>query len=409
MELKNKVIIKSKLITKTLLEIKKKYYPECKLCQRKRIILPQKEKLYTFRLLSGYFLATKTFTYMKIIGITLFLLTALVAVNAQNPVPPVNPAPAGPRHRPVFNPLEPMVHDPVMAKDGDTYYLFCTGMGISQLTTKDMKSWIMGKPVFQQTPSWVKEYLSDFRGHIWAPDIIYYQGKFHLFYSCSAFAKNTSLIGHATSTTLNPEDPAYGWTDQGLVLQSVPNRDMWNAIDPNIIVDENGTPWMDFGSFWDGIKLVKLTNDMMSVAKPEEWYSLCRRPRTHTLDDNNPGDGAVEAPFIFRHGKYYYLFVSFDYCCRGLKSDYNIVVGRSEKVTGPYIDKEGISMSTGGGTVIMKGDDKWAGAGHCAVYNYDNIDYLIAHGYSKAENGASKLIIREIEWGGDEWPMLIQN
>lgn len=346
---------------------------------------------------------------MKIIGIIFFLLTTFIAVNAQNPVPPVNPAPAGPRHRPVFNPLEPMVHDPVMAKDGDTYYLFCTGMGISQLTTKDMKSWIMGKPVFQQTPSWVKEYLSDFRGHIWAPDIIYYQGKFHLFYSCSAFAKNTSLIGHATSTTLNPEDPAYGWTDQGLVLQSVPNRDMWNAIDPNIIVDENGTPWMDFGSFWDGIKLVKLTNDMMSVAKPEEWYSLCRRPRTHTLDDNNPGDGAVEAPFIFRHGKYYYLFVSFDYCCRGLKSDYNIVVGRSEKVTGPYIDKEGISMSTGGGTVIMKGDDKWAGAGHCAVYNYDNIDYLIAHGYSKSENGASKLIIREIEWGGDEWPMLIQN
>ena len=95
---------------------------------------------------------------------------------------------------------------------------------------------------------------------------------------------------------------------------------MWNAIDPNIIVDENGTPWMSFGSFWDGIKMVKLTDDMMQVAQPEEWHSLCRRERSFELDDKDPGDGAVEAPFIMKHGDYYYLFVSFDYCCRGKDS-----------------------------------------------------------------------------------------
>jgi len=310
------------------------------------------------------------------------------------------------RPRPAFNPLEPNVHDPVLAKDGDTYYMFMTGNGVSTMVSKDLKSWTFGKPVFTQTPEWTKEKLPGFRGHMWAPDVIFYKGRYHVFYSCSAFAKNTSMIGHASTKTLNPESPDYNWEDHGMIIQSVPNRDMWNAIDPNIIVDETGTPWMNFGSFWDGIKMVKLTNDMMAVAQPEEWYSLCRRQRTHKLDDTNPGDGAVEAPFIFKHDKYYYLFVSYDYCCRGLKSDYNVVVGRSEKVTGPYLDKEGVSLAIGGGTVIIKGDEKYAGVGHNGVHTFDNTDYFVAHGYSKAENGASKLVLRKIEWSADGWPIL---
>ena len=108
------------------------------------------------------------------------------------------------------------------------------------------------------------------------------------FILCSAFAKNTSAIGHATNPTLDPTDPKFKWTDHGKVIQSVPNRDMWNAIDPNIIIDEKVAPWMSFGSFWDGIKMVKLTPDMNAVAQPEEWYSLSRRERTFELDDKIP-------------------------------------------------------------------------------------------------------------------------
>lgn len=310
------------------------------------------------------------------------------------------------RPRPVHNPKDPMVHDPVMTKQGDTYYIFSTGFGINVMSSKDMISWNIEKPVFAQAPQWAQNIIPEFKGHIWAPDIIFYQNKYHLFYSCSAFAKNTSAIGHATSPTLDSNDPAFGWTDHGKIIQSVPYRDMWNAIDPNIIIDEDGTPWMNFGSFWDGIKMVKLTNDMMSAAQPEEWYSLCRRQRTETLNDNNPGNGAVEAPFIFYHNGYYYLFVSFDYCCRGTKSDYKIAVGRSEKVTGPYLDKEGASMSIGGGSIIMKGNDKWAGVGHCAVYTFNEKDYLIAHGYYTPEDGVSKLIMREITWDSKGWPVV---
>jgi len=293
-----------------------------------------------------------------------------------------------------------------MAREGNHYYLFQTGMGIGQIKSNDLKTWEMGKPVFTGFPEWIKNYLPEFRGHIWAPDIIFYKGRFHIFYSCSAFAKNTSVIGHASTATLKPDSSDFGWTDHGLIIQSVPYRDMWNAIDPNILVDDTGTPWMTFGSFWDGIKLVRLSEDLMGIAKPETWYSLCRRPRAHNLDDNDPGDGAVEAPFLFRHGDYYYLFVSYDYCCRGLRSDYNIVVGRSKTVTGPYMDRNNVSMAVGGGTMVMKGDEVYAGVGHCAVYHMDETDILIAHGYSKTENGASKLVIREIEWDSEGWPLV---
>ena len=311
------------------------------------------------------------------------------------------------RERPSQLPYEQVnTHDPVMAKEGDTYYLFATGMGVSVMSSKDMKTWKFEKSVLEKAPEWATKLIPSYRGHTWAPDVIFHNGLWHVFYSCSAFAKNTSAIGVATTPTLDPNSPDYKWTDHGLVLQSVPNRDMWNAIDPNIIIDEEGTPWMNFGSFWDGIKMVKLSPDMKSVAQPEEWVSLCRRERTFDLDDANPGDGAVEAPFIMKHGDYYYLFVSFDYCCRGKNSDYKVVVGRSKTVKGPYLDKEGKRMDKGGGSIVIQGNENWAGIGHNSAYHFDGKDYFVCHAYSLAENGASKLFIREMQWDAEGWPIV---
>lgn len=300
----------------------------------------------------------------------------------------------------------PFVHDPVMAKQGDTYYLFATGDGISVMSSKDLKTWKFEKPVFSEAPQWAVEAVKGYKGHTWAPDIIYHDGLYHLFYSCSTFASNASAIGHATNPTLNPNDPDFKWTDHGMIVQSVPYRDMWNAIDPNIIIDENGTPWMSFGSFWNGLKLVRLTDDLMQVAQPEEWYSVSRRERTFGLDDKDPGDGAVEAPFIFKRDGYYYLFASFDYCCRGLKSNYKVVVGRSKTVTGPYLDKDGKSMAMGGGSLVIEGNKDYAGVGHNAAYHVDGKDYFLCHAYSVAEDGAPKLIVREMTWTEDGWPVV---
>src|SRR5688500_13382005 len=147
------------------------------------------------------------------------------------------------------------VHDPVMIKQGNTYYLFCTGMGISVFSSSDWKNWKKEDPVFNSPPNWAVETIPSFKGHIWAPDISFHNGQYYLYYSVSAFGKNTSCIGLATNKTLDPASRVFKWIDHGKVIQSVPGRDLWNAIDPNLILDENETPWLTFGSFWAGMKL----------------------------------------------------------------------------------------------------------------------------------------------------------
>lgn len=125
------------------------------------------------------------------------------------------------------------VHDPVMIKQGDSYYLFATGRGIAVWSSQDMRSWEREPPVFEATPEWTDRVVPGFRNHIWAPDIYHHDGTYYLYYSVSAFGRNTSAIGVATNTTLDADDPAFEWVDHGIVVQSVPGRDMWNAIDPN--------------------------------------------------------------------------------------------------------------------------------------------------------------------------------
>lgn len=299
-----------------------------------------------------------------------------------------------------------IVHDPVMTKQGDTYYLFCTGPGIAVWSSKDMKNWDREQAVFDEPPAWAVEAVPGFRGHIWAPDISYRDGVYYLYYSVSAFGKNTSCIGLATNTTLDSDDPDYKWTDHGKVIQSVPGRDLWNAIDPNLAYDDDGQPWMTFGSFWSGMKLVKMDEDLKKPAEPQEWYTLSKRARSFKTQDPDPGEGAVEAPFIFKKNGYYYLFVSFDFCCRGPESTYKMVVGRSENITGPYVDKEGVRMDEGGGSLVLEGNEDWHGVGHNSAYTFDGKDYLIFHGYDASDEGKPKLVIKEMQWNKEKWPLV---
>lgn len=304
---------------------------------------------------------------------------------------------------------ETPVHDPVMIKEGNTYYLFCTGFGISVFSSTDMKNWKKEKPVFAIPPGWAVETIPGYKGHTWAPDISYHNGKYYLYYSVSAFGKNTSCIGVAVNKTLNPSSPDFKWEDKGKLIQSVPGRDMWNAIDPNLIIDEKGVAWLSFGSFWNGMKLVKLNADLISIAQPEQWHTIASRPRTFGTADTLAGDAAIEAPFIFKKGDYYYLFVSWDYCCRAEKSDYKVVVGRSKTVAGPYLDKNNVPMTAGGGSLVVEGDAKeWFGAGHNSVYSFGGKDYIIYHGYDALDRGRSKLLINQLEWDRQGWPFLKQ-
>jgi len=301
------------------------------------------------------------------------------------------------------------VHDPVLIKQGHTYYLFCTGVGIAVWSSTDLKNWKKEKAVFSKPPAWAVAAVSGFDGHIWAPDIRFFNGLYYLYYAVSAFGKNTSCIGVAVNKTLDPASADFNWQDGGKLIQSIPGRDLWNAIDPALIVDAENTPWLSFGSFWEGIKLVRLNSDLRSLAEPQEWYTIARRPRDFAIPDSVAGSAAIEAPFLFKKGAYYYLFVSWDYCCRGEKSNYKVVVGRSKTVNGPYMDNAGIMLNNGGGTLVAEGDGKqWFGAGHNAVYTFDGKDYMIYHAYDAADKGRSKLMIQALEWNAEGWPVIVK-
>jgi arabinan endo-1,5-alpha-L-arabinosidase len=296
------------------------------------------------------------------------------------------------------------VHDPVMAKEGSKYYLFSTGPGITFYSSSDMLNWKPEGRVFPGEPAWAKKAAPTFNDHIWAPDIQYHNGRYLLYYSVSGFGKNTSGIGVTTNATLDPRSPDYRWVDQGMVLQSVPGRDLWNAIDSSIAEDEKGNGWMAFGSFWSGIKLVKLDPSWTKVAEPQEWRTIARRERPAFTPDEEPGAAQIEAPFIFRKNGWYYLFASWGLCCQGPKSTYEVVVGRARQVTGPYLDRQGKDMAQGGGSLLIDGDKDWKALGHNSAYTFDGKDWLVLHAYETADKYKQKLKVMEMKWDKDGWP-----
>ena len=286
-------------------------------------------------------------------------------------------------------------HDPVIARYGNEWYVYCTGSRVRLKRSANGTTWSDIGSALPAIPSWVTQYVPNFSGSdVWAPDIFYYNGTWYLYYAVSTFGSNTSAIGLATNKTLNPSESGYSWQDRGVVISSNSSNN-YNCIDPNVVLDKDGSPWLSFGSFWSGIKLVKLDPATMKPASGATLYSIASRPST-----------AIEAPFIVYRNGYFYLFVSFDLCCQGVNSTYKIMVGRSQNLTGPYVDKNGVSMMNGGGTLIDAGSTRWIGPGHCAVYQSGNTAILVNHAYDAWNNGFATLQIRPLYWDSAGWPYL---
>lgn len=331
-------------------------------------------------------------------------------------------------------------HDPSIGEDHGKYYVFATGAAMPQHTpddsavppppappgttgetarpdtrklpqfpircSDDLHHWARCGAVFPEIPAWVQE-ISPKTQELWAPDISYFDGLYHLYYAFSTFGKNTSGIGLATNETLDQSSSKYKWVDHGLVIRSSATDD-FNCIDPNLILDAKGDAWLAFGSFWSGIKMRKLDRATGMLSKTDtRVYSLASRaaksaaPRSPDLP---PDSEAVEAPFVFHHGEYFYLFVSWDLCCRGTKSTYKTMVGRAKSVTGPYVDQAGKPMLDGGGTQILFPNDKWLGPGGESLLHLPNEDLIVFHAYS-AVNGHPSLQISTVGWR-DGWPQV---
>ena len=292
-------------------------------------------------------------------------------------------------------------HDPVIARDGDTYYVFGTGMSVR--TSKDLVHWRAGRPLFDnRPPEWAVKAVPGATG-MWAPDIAYVNGRWRLYYAVSTFGSNRSAIGLATSPTLDPAAPDYGWRDEGLVVMSTPQDD-FNAIDANFVIDREGRHWLSLGSFWSGLKLFALDAKTGKLADPKARpVSIAQRPAP------TGAPAPIEAPFIIDHGGYYWLFTSYDYCCKGAKSTYYTVVSRAAAITGPYLGKDGSAMMQGGGTVFLRADlrekQRFRGPGHLGfLHDKDGTDYVVYHAYDAKYKGVPTLRIAPVKWGADGWP-----
>ena len=304
------------------------------------------------------------------------------------------------------------VHDPAIMKDGDTWYLFSTVTGperkgeIPIRCSKDLHQWKKCGYVFSAIPDWIKKGSPETK-ELWAPDLSYFDGEYHLYYAFSAFGKNTSGIALLTNKTLDPASANFHWIDRGLVLRSHVEDD-FNAIDPNLVIDQRGYAWLSFGSFWTGIKMRRIDPSTGKLSTEDtRLYSLARRKRPANPPPNPPGlPGnwqAIEAPFIVHHDGYFYLFVSFDLCCRGTKSTYKTMVGRAKDVTGPYVDHEGTPMLEGGGTPLLTGNQHWFGPGGESVLIQKDGDIIVFHAYD-ATTGNPWLQISKINWEKG-WPI----
>ena len=157
------------------------------------------------------------------------------------------------------------VHDPELVVTKDAWYVFSTGDlkkggGAPQIrrSLDQGKTWTYVGTVWDAgaRPAWAYKKVP-LLTNFWAPDVTEHDGTYYLYYAASSFGSNTSVIGVATNTTLDPDDPRYAWVDHGEVLGSG-SVDDFNAIDPGVLTAEDGTPWMAFGSFWGGIQLLPL-------------------------------------------------------------------------------------------------------------------------------------------------------
>jgi len=311
-----------------------------------------------------------------------------------------------------------LIRDPSIIYQAGTYYVASTDRGdqpgapqvgyLGIRSSTDKIHWTRVGQVFNTMPAFIQSYFAPtVLTTLWAPDESYFNGLYHVYYAASEFGTNMSLIGLATSPTMNPSDPNYAWTSQGMVLASHPT-DIFNAIDPSILVDTDSSGnlthvWLTYGSYFGGIfqREIDPSTEMLSTTNTAV-VNLATRPGV----TNNP----IEGTSLVKHNGYYYLFASFDYCCQPNPADdnYKIAVGRSTSPQGPFVDESGTPMLQGGGTILLESGANWIAPGGATVL-IDPVhgDLITYHALHPSENYLDYLFVDTITWPND-WPVISQ-
>ncbi|MDP9037703.1 MAG: family 43 glycosylhydrolase [Acidobacteriota bacterium] len=279
------------------------------------------------------------------------------------------------------------VHDPMMIKDGaGTYWLYGTHNTLAKST--DRVNFTADNPALAPTPSWIQSFEQ--AGDIWAPDVVFHDNQYYQYYSVPGPPGNThtAAIGVATASSAKSSN----WVDHGIVVQSN-EQSAYGAIDSHEFQDAQGTWWLNFGSWNNGINLIKL----------DSTTGLRNGSTLVNVADRKGEDGNVEGAFIWHANGFYYLFDAANPCCNA-NSRYRILVGRSTSVTGPYLDRGGLSLLQGGGTILLSTHGNIVGPGGASLMSDGSSTLLIYHYYDANNGGTPTLGINLISFDSSGWP-----
>ncbi|PTT65496.1 arabinan endo-1,5-alpha-L-arabinosidase [Arthrobacter sp. HMWF013] len=308
-------------------------------------------------------------------------------------------------------------HDPTVVRDGDgTYYMFSTDAvanaqhvpaGVHIRTSPDLVDWTYAGTAFDGVPSPAADW-SGARG-LWAPEVVRWPaGGWHMYYSASTFGSNTSAIGLAVA-----QSPAGPWEDRGPVVATRSGEHSQNAIDAAVVFDAAGAPWLTYGSFFSGIHILPLDGATGEPLEPGD-PGTCIARRSQSVE------GAVEGAYILYRPEEdrYVLFTSYD----SLFSTYNVRVAVADRITGPYRDARGHSLTdldappSSIGTKVLgsyqfDGGTGWLAPGHNSVLTQDGPEgqpehFLVHHTRFAADPTQHVAQLRRLFFNAAGWPVV---
>lgn len=280
-----------------------------------------------------------------------------------------------------------VLFDPSAIFDGDRYWIVSTGAGMPIRTSTDLRNIELLGDAVEGLPAWAADEVPK-ATHFWSPDWAYFGGRYHLYYALAGGA-NQACIGHASASELG----AVGtWTDDGAPLICTAADSDWHSIDPSVLVDDDGHAWLLIGSAGTGLRILELDS------------TGARTAREPVIVAARPDGGILQASALTKYGEFYYIFTSFDLCCKGVDSTRSIRFGRSSALLGPYVDREGTPLLEGGGSVLLQGGTRWKGPGSNDVLHLDDQSYSFYFAYDADNAGKTSLRLSTLTWDNDGWP-----
>src|SRR5687768_9991655 len=292
---------------------------------------------------------------------------------------------------------DPRMHDPstVVLHNGK-FYVYATGNGLPVAVSDDGWIWRRAGTLMQALPGGRPgpDVLARGGNNTWAPDVIRSGDRYFVYYSAPG-TQPKAAIGLLVGRTLDAASPDYKWEDGGPVVWSDGVEDS-NAIDPGLFRDPSGSLWLTYGSYFGYIRLVELNPKTGRRLSPD------RTPVNIAVN----GEASI---IIFRDG-WYYLLLTHGSCCAGTNSSYNIRMGRSRKVTGPFVDHTGTDMLQGGGKLFLGSTTRAVGPGHFGLLDLGGeVQKFSCHYEADLDRGGISVIdIRPLLWR-DGWPVAGEN